>query len=348
MSSTPASWVTHPWVADGLRTVRFGIFNGPLADWPQLRDWVRTVEVLGFDSFWISDHPLLLPIDCWTALAALAIETRRIRLGSLVSCVYYRPPALLARMAADVDRLSSGRLVLGLGIGDYVPEFEQLRLRLSPASERQEALAETIEIVRGLWSTGPFTYPGRHFQVADAAIRPGSLQQPRVPVLIGGGGERVTLGQVAQYADVSNFSPSTVAGNAWSLDDVRRKLAILGERCEQIGRPPESVLRSHLSYLVLAESDSRVKAKLDALAAGPPLEEHARQPGMPRQFTTQYAFPSPKPLRYVLVAGTPPQVTMYYRVLVEAGIRYFIVQCRSDRETVQLLAEKVMPQLGAI
>jgi alkanesulfonate monooxygenase SsuD/methylene tetrahydromethanopterin reductase-like flavin-dependent oxidoreductase (luciferase family) len=319
-----------------------------LADWPQLRDWVRTVEDLGFDSFWISDHPIILPIDCWTALAALAVETRRIRLGPLVSCVYYRPPALLARMAADVDRLSGGRLVLGLGIGDYAPEFGQLRLPLPPASERQVALAETVEIVRGLWAEGSFTYTGRHFQVVDAAIRPGPQQRPRVPVLIGGGGERVTLGQVAQYADVSNFSPSAVAGKAWSLEDVRRKLAILGEHCERVGRPPESVLRSHLSYLILAESEAGVQAKLDALAAGPPLDEHARQPGMPRQFTTQYAFPSPTPLRYVLVAGTPPQVTTYYRALVEAGIRYFIVQCRSDRETVRLLAEKVMAQLGSV
>ena len=306
------------------------------------------VEELGFDSFWISDHPMLLPIDCWTALAALAVETRRIRLGPLVSCIHYRPPALLARMAADVDRLSGGRLVLGLGIGDYAPEFGHLGLRLPPASERQEALAETVEIIRGLWREIPFTYAGEYFQVADAAVRPGPMQRPRVPVLIGGGGERITLHQVARYADVSNFSPSALAGNAWTLDDVRRKLAILGEHCERAGRPPDSVLRSHLSYLVLAESESGVQTKLDALASGQPLDERAREAGMPRQFTTQYAVPSPTPIRYVLVAGTPLQVTAYYRSLVEAGIRYFIVQCRSDGETIRLLAEKVMRDVSSV
>src|SRR5262245_66231825 len=107
--------VSHPWVTEQARRVRFGVFNAPAADWPALLAWVRLTERLGFDSFWIQDHPMLAPIDCWTALAALAVATERLRLGSLVSCVAYRPPAVLARMAADVDRLSGGRLVLGLG-----------------------------------------------------------------------------------------------------------------------------------------------------------------------------------------------------------------------------------------
>jgi alkanesulfonate monooxygenase SsuD/methylene tetrahydromethanopterin reductase-like flavin-dependent oxidoreductase (luciferase family) len=133
----------HPWVAEQARRVRFGVYNGPLADWPALRVWAQDVERLGFDSLWIGDHTTFYPVDCWTTLAAVAVHTERLRLGPLVSCVYYRPPALLARMAADVDRLSGGRLVLGLGIGDIPKEFQQLGLAEPPFPERAAALTET-------------------------------------------------------------------------------------------------------------------------------------------------------------------------------------------------------------
>ena len=133
-AATPRA--VHPWVAEQEHRVRFGIYNGPLADWPALRAHARDVERLGFDSLWIGDHTMLYPVDCWTTLAALAVHTERLRLGPLVSCIYYRSPALLARMAADVDRLSRGRLVLGLGIGDLPKEFEQLGLTEPPFAER--------------------------------------------------------------------------------------------------------------------------------------------------------------------------------------------------------------------
>ena len=107
----------HPWVAEGQRRIRFGIAGGPLATWSDLRAWVLRVEELGFNSFWIGDHILWSQADAWTTLAALAVTAPRLRLGTMVSCVYYRSPALLARMAADVDRFSDGRLVLGLGAG---------------------------------------------------------------------------------------------------------------------------------------------------------------------------------------------------------------------------------------
>jgi alkanesulfonate monooxygenase SsuD/methylene tetrahydromethanopterin reductase-like flavin-dependent oxidoreductase (luciferase family) len=103
---------------------------------------------------------MVYPVDCWTTLAALAVHTERLRLGSLVSCVYYRPAALLARMAADVDRLSGGRLVLGLGVGDIPHEFAQLGLTEPPFPERAAALAETIALVRGLWDEAPVTLRG--------------------------------------------------------------------------------------------------------------------------------------------------------------------------------------------
>jgi alkanesulfonate monooxygenase SsuD/methylene tetrahydromethanopterin reductase-like flavin-dependent oxidoreductase (luciferase family) len=193
----------HPWIAEGDQRVRFGL---GILGWRAGEDLIRLgqrAEELGFDSYWVQDHPMGGP-DCWTSLAALAVTTRRIRLGSIVSCVYYRSPALLARQAADVDRLSGGRLVLGVGFGDSEAEFRHMNLAVPPVPERQAALAETVQIVRGLWSGRPFTFNGAHFGVHDAVLPAGPVQQPYVPLLIAGGGERVTLRQVAEYADMSN------------------------------------------------------------------------------------------------------------------------------------------------
>jgi alkanesulfonate monooxygenase SsuD/methylene tetrahydromethanopterin reductase-like flavin-dependent oxidoreductase (luciferase family) len=338
------TWVAHPWITAGSTRVRFGVDGGgPRGDWPALLDWAQTVEDLGFDSFWINDHTTQAWRDCWTALAAVAVRTRRVRLGSLVSCVYYRPPGLLARMAADVDRLSGGRLVLGLGVGDYPPEFAQLGLPFPPLRERQAALAETVEIVRGLWRGAPFSFEGAHFRVDRAAVRPAPVQEPRVPILIAGGGERVTLGQVARYADVSNFGPSAATGSAWAVADVRRKYAALQEHCARLGRPYESVLRTYYSTLVLAETDAGVQAKLDALTVGRRIVELPRQPGMPRELRTHYALPTPDEIPLLIVAGTPPEAVTYIRQLVDAGVQYLIVP-GGDADTVRLLSEQVMPR----
>src|ERR1019366_3545420 len=135
-----------------------------------------------------------------------------------VSGICYRNPVLLARMAADVDRASHGRLVLGLGIGDDPGEFEKLGIPFPGTRERQAMLEETIQIVQGLWRGETLTFQGTHFQVQQATGYPLPVQHPRVPLLIGGGGERVTLRQVAQYADMSNFGPHIWTGSAFSLD----------------------------------------------------------------------------------------------------------------------------------
>ena len=196
---------SHPWVAEGERRIRFGIAEGaqdPSSTWTETRDFAQMVEGLGFDSYWAIDHPSA-PVsgaDCWTTLAVLAASTRTIRLGPLVSCVYYRHPMVLARMAADVDRLGDGRLVLGLGIGDNEPEFARLGICLPPASERQQVLDETIQIVRGVWGAEPFTFEGRHFRVEEGTRRSDSRTSR---CLIAGGGERGTLPRVARYADAT-------------------------------------------------------------------------------------------------------------------------------------------------
>jgi alkanesulfonate monooxygenase SsuD/methylene tetrahydromethanopterin reductase-like flavin-dependent oxidoreductase (luciferase family) len=327
-ATAQAEWPVHPWVAEGKGRVRVGVFGGPShSDRSAYVDWVQAVEELGFDALWIGDHPFRGP-DCWLTLATLAGATKRIRLGTCVACVYHLGPAMLARMAADVDRLSGGRLVLGLGTGHNLHrEFDQLGIAFPSARERSLALEEAVRIIRGLWGDGPFSFEGTHFRVREASIRPGPVQQPRVPLLIAGGGERVTLRQVAQHADACNFGPHATTGAAFAVEDVRRKLDALRGHCAQAGRPYDSVLRTHWTGPVFcADSRAAAQAKVDAL------------PDAQRQLH-----------RTALVAGTPDDLGAYFQARVDAGIQYFVTLAGGGNlETLRLLAEQVVPHLVAV
>ena len=314
----------HPWVAADDSAVRFGIAYGPRTDWPEVRAFVQLVEALGFDSYWTMDHPVS-GFDAWSSLTALAAVTTRIRLGPLVSCVFYRSPATLARLAADVDRVSDGRLVLGLGGGNHEREFAKLGLPFPSTTERLAAVAETVRIVRGLWDEEPFSFASEHFRVNAATVRPPPVQQPRVPILIAGGGEKVTLRQVAEFADASNFSAHAMAGSAYGAADVRRKLAVLADHCEALGRSFTAILRTQVAVpVVLAETPGGLAAKLAAI---------------PENVRRAYASST--------VACLPADAVAYYQELAEAGLNYFIAGVYgNDVETVRLLAERVVPILG--
>jgi alkanesulfonate monooxygenase SsuD/methylene tetrahydromethanopterin reductase-like flavin-dependent oxidoreductase (luciferase family) len=326
LAETPT--VEHGWIATDKQPPRFGTaIMSPLHETPDAWDQVLAIaqhaEALGLDSFWVPDHPLYYP-DCWSTLAALAIHTRHIRLGSWVSCVAYRHPIQLARVAADVDRLSGGRLVLGVGIGDVAEEFAQLGIPFATISERQRRLEETVRIVSRLLRAEALTFAGEYYQIDAYALPLGPVQQPWVPLLIAGGGERVTLRQVAQYADLSNFGEHTYTGGARTLDDVRRKLAALDRHCAAIGRAPETVLRSHTTFpLVLAESRSAHTKKIPAALS--PMQRES------------------------MVAVTVPEAITYYANLAAAGINYCIASIwGADVETLQLLAEQVLPAVRAL
>jgi alkanesulfonate monooxygenase SsuD/methylene tetrahydromethanopterin reductase-like flavin-dependent oxidoreductase (luciferase family) len=317
--------VPHPWVAEGARRIGFGIVHplfGADLDWPELVRHVQYAEAPGFDSYWFSDHPLLNP-DCWTRIAGLAALTRTIRLGTMVTCIYYRHPALLARIVADVDRMSDGRVVLGLGVGDFVPEFEQLGIEFPPTPVRQQALEEAIQILRGVWEDVPFTLEGSTFRVRGAHVQPAPAQEPRVPILIAGAGERVTLRQVAAFADASNFGPNPHTGNVLSAEAVRGKFAVLRDHCARLNRPYASVLRTHWSPpLVLAEGRRAPREKVDTITP----DEH--------RFYGEHMF-----------IGMPEEAIAHYQRLVDAGLQYFITHTRADPDTARLLMERVLPAL---
>ena len=312
----------HPWVAAGQGRIRWGtsIYPQPV-DWREFVNVVRATEALGFDGYFAYDHPTARA-DCWTALAALATATERIKLGTMVGCIYYRSPYLLARQVADVDRLSGGRAVLALGIGDAPAEFENMGLPYPPAPVRQAALVETVAILRALWSGEPFEFAGEHFSAKGTIPFLPPVQQPRVPIMIAGGGEKVTLPQVARYADAANFGAHVTTGSAFSTDYVRRKYDVLRAHLAEAGRPYEAVLRSHFTLpLILVDRADRLPAKL------------ARFPAhIPETFQTS------------LVACTPDDAIRYYRELAEAGVQYFVANILDgDWETIHLLGTAVMP-----
>jgi probable F420-dependent oxidoreductase len=310
---------THPWVAEAANGVRFGVDLGPAPNGQASVEWAQMVEELGFDSFWLRDHPARAPEDPFTYLAAIAVSTRRVRLGTMGACALYRHPVLLARVAADVDRLSGGRLVLGLGAGWDAKEFAQMGLPFPPPGERLDALEETVKIVRGVWGDEPFTFEGRHFRVEGVRVDPGPAQRPRVPLLLAGAGERRTLRMVARYADASNVEGKADVG-APTPEALAAKYAVLRRHCGELGRPYESVLRTYFSVpVVLAETAAALAAKLDA---------------MPAWFQTH-------PSR---VVGSPREAVGSFRAFVDAGAQYFVCFV-ADAESARLLAERVMPEV---
>ena len=320
----------HPWVRTFDNQVGWGLQAIALpADANPGRSILAAgllAERLGFDGFYIGDHPAYAP-EAWLHLAALAGQTSTIRLGSVVLCAGYRPPVVTARLAADLDNLSGGRFVLGLGHGWNAAEFAQIGMPFPPVQQRQEALAETIEIIRGVWGSEPFTFRGRHHATENARILPPPRQAPGPPLILAGAGERKALGLVARYADACNFGPGHATGLVRTADDVRRKNAILDDRCREFGRDPRDVLRSHFtSWLMLAPTPEAARAKLDCYYPEGINEEQ----------------------RYSRVVGTPEQVAEYYQALADAGMAYFVVQTldAADTETIELLAQEVMPAVS--
>lgn len=323
---------THPWVKERRDQVTFGLQAFAHADDPQPGKSViragQLADRLGLDAFYIGDHPAKTT-DPWPHLAALAVTTKRVWLGSVVNCILYRNPVVLARLASDLDHLSNGRSMLGIGIGWDVPEFAALGIEYPKVPVRQKMLEETVEIIEGVWGSAPFTYTGQHYQVEDARIIPPPAQQSHPPLMIAGAGERVTLRQVARFADACNFGPSPQIGGVSTLDDVRHKFDVLRRHCDETGREYDSILRTHFTpWLMVAETEDAAKKKL-------------------RRYYPDGLTEQQKSSR---IHGSPEQVAHYYRALIEAGVQHFVVQSldANDHETFHLLAEQVAPLVQAV
>ena len=319
----------HPWVRQFRARVGWAVqaFARPDDLYPaqSILAAGRLADALGFDAFFIGDHPACAP-EVWLHLGALAVQTSRIRLGSVVLCAGYRAPVLTARLTADLDNLSRGRAVLGIGHGWNASEFDQLGLPFPPVPERQAALAEAIEIIQGVWGPEPFTYRGRFHNTERERIVPPPVQRPGPPLILAGAGERTALRLVARYADACNFGPGHATGLARTPEEVQHKNEVLDRFCLEVGREPNSVLRTHFTtWLMLAPTEAAARAKLDFYYPAGVNEEQ----------------------RYSRVATSPAGAVAYYQRLVAAGMQYFVIQTldAADTETIELLAREVMPRV---
>lgn len=217
---------------------------------------------------WLADHflpaegdPGRPTVECWTALAALAARVPRLTIGSLVSGNTYRHPALLAKMAAGVDRISGGRLVLGLGAAWQENEHRAYGIPFPPLRERLERLDEACQVIRRLLDGERVDFAGAHYRLRDALVSPGPLQRP-LPLLVGGSGERRTLRSAARWAQ---------AWNAWGDPARMRALgAVLDRHCAALGRDPASLRRTAVALFAVGEApDPRLAGRGLPVVAGP-------------------------------------------------------------------------------
>jgi len=228
---------------------------------------VETAQQNGYASAWSSDHFLLGEddpdrncMDCWTLLAGLARDTSGIRLGSMVTCVTYRNPALLAKIAATVDVMSKGRLTFGIGAGWNEVEHNAYGYEFPAVGERIERLREAVEIIRGLWSERYTNFEGQHYSVVNAVSAPKPVQRPHPPILIGGSGPRL-LRTAARFADCINM------GSGQSPESYFAKLEVLRSMCEEEGTDFNRIKPSHLMTFIIGTDASEVEAAIGRAAA---------------------------------------------------------------------------------
>ncbi len=226
--------------------------------WGDLLSLCRHLEAAGWDGIWYADH--FMPnqaetsaptAEVWTTVTGLSALVPRVRIGTLVCGNTYRNPALLAKMAAQADIISGGRFVLGLGAGWQENEHRAYGIPFYTVGERLRRLEESCQIIQGLFNERRTSFAGRYYIVEEAPLEPKPLQRP-LPLLIGGGGEKVTLRIAARYAN---------EWNTWGTPDIlRRKSEILNQHCREIGRDPASIHRSAQAIIFLDGDPPAVEA----------------------------------------------------------------------------------------
>jgi F420-dependent oxidoreductase-like protein len=309
--------------------MKLRIFTEPQqgADYETLRNVAVAAEELGFDAFFRSDHYLKIgdvsglpgPTDAWATLAALAVETSRIRLGTLMTAATFRLPGPLAITVAQVDRMSGGRVEFGLGAGWYEAEHAAYGIPFPPLGERFDMLEEQLAIITGLWGTPEgetFSFEGAHYRVSGSPALPKPTQRPRPPVLLGGTGARRTPRLAARFADEFNVPFQSVQDSAAEFARIR-------EACEAAGRYPASMTYSVAQTVCCGKDEAEFRRRAAAIGMEP---AEAREHG---------------------VGGTPGEVAAKIAEFAEIGAErvYLQVLDLSDLDHLELIAADVAPQV---
>jgi F420-dependent oxidoreductase-like protein len=309
--------------------------------WERWRNLCQRVEALGFDSLWRSDHFFSLmgrrtqpALETWVSLALAAVETQRLEFGPLVCSMTFRHPSLLARMATQVAELSNGRLILGVGAGWNVPEHEAFGIDFPPVAERVDMLDEGIEVIKALCGPEPANYDGQHYQLRDAEMYPKPTQ--RLPILVGGMGERRTLRIVARHADEWNATSLGGELTGKGLETYRHKTEVLDRYCDDLGRDPATIKRSLMTGFLVGSDPADIRRRGEALAEWmPPLKQ--AQPDQREEALRSRGY----------FAGTPAQVIEQLQALGDAGVQRVMLQHHNqdDFEVLELIAAEIMPKV---
>jgi F420-dependent oxidoreductase-like protein len=304
------------------RKIKFGVtlpqFGG---SWPEVKEMALCADEVGFDSVWVADHFLGVgaddPLEAWTEMTAVAAITRRTEIGFLVLCNSYRPPSLLAKMATTFDQISEGRLILGIGAGWFVHEYEAYGYDFPGVRTRLEQLEEGLEILKKMWTEDSPTFHGVHYNIENARCLPKPTRKPHPPILIGGGGEQVLLRLVARHADIWN-------NLGIAHRELAHKLGRLRGHCEKVGRNFGDIEISQQTVGAIALSKEDARRRTEDV-----LREVGFLTGAPELCPT----------------GTPDEIVMRLRKSIDLGVTTFIVSFgrHTGAENVKLFAREVIP-----
>jgi F420-dependent oxidoreductase-like protein len=248
-------------------TMELANMKDPVEAYETMTQVAQVADEVGFESLWLVDHfhtiskpSQEITFECWTSASAIARDTRRIRIGQMVTCNGYRNPALLAKMASTVDVLSHGRLNFGIGAGGFEHEYRAYGYDYPDTPDRLRHLREAVQVILAMWTQEEAVFEGKYYQVRGAINQPKGVQKPHIPLLIGGGGEQVTLKLVAQYGDACNVSGS--------LETIQHKFDVLKKHCEAVGRDYESIRRTVTLSCMIGETDEQAEAKVPVVLRG--------------------------------------------------------------------------------
>ena len=293
--------------------------SGEYAIWEETKKAALWAEANGFDSFWVMDHFIQLPMlgaadepfmEGWSTIAALAAVTSKIRLGTLVTGVPYRNPALLAKMISTIDIISQGRVFPGIGAGWFDTEFNQYGYEfVEPPYKRIKAMREALIVMKKMWTEERASFEGEFYTIREAMLEPKPVQKPHPPILIGGGGKNYTLRYLAELGDACNLFGG--------FDAVQESLNALKQHCADLGRDYDEILKSKYDVYFVRETAAEIEAI--------PWTAQINDGGFG-------------------MAGSVEQVIDRINTLSGMGIEYItLAAAGNDEETKKLLTEKVMP-----
>ena len=310
MNNLKFGWHVHSFPVDG---------SSGSAFLSQITNTLDLVES-HFDSAWVDDH--VMPwatwqsndtpyLECTTTIAYLAARYPSLHFGSSVLCQSYRNPALLGKMIANLQLLTGGRFIFGIGAGWMVEEYEAYNFDYPKASVRIAQLEETVELIKTLWTESPASYEGKYYRIKDAYCEP--KPDPLPPFFIGGGGEQLTLRVVAKHADMWNLPGGT-------LENYAHKLEVLKSHCQAVGREYDEIIKTwSCESIALAETEADARRIADA-----------------------------SPYNNNTILGTPNQVAEQLQPFIDLGVEHLIVRLIDFPKTrgMELFVNEVMPRLA--